>query len=190
MSKESSGKAVFGERVAEVNSRRYVQNDWEQELSMSLAPEVLLSAVTALLVCAFDLALNSPRSQHAVLYLWPVWIAARTGSLRWTFCMSAAVSVLVLAVQWRLQSDWEPRAWMLVSCWGIVLTVLPLIRAQRQSRESEARLQQMAEQRGEQLALVQQQKSTLEMEAEQALRDSEALYHSLVDRAIVRKSTG
>lgn len=159
---------------------------------MSFAPEFLLSALTALLVCAVDVTFRNQGSQHAVLYLWPVWIAARTGSLRWTVCMSAVVSVLAMGVLlFQVQrSDWEPRAWMLVSCWGIVLTVLPLIRAQRLTRESEARLQQMAEQRGEELALVQQQKSTLEMEAEQALRDSEALYHSLVDhlpQAVMRK---
>ena len=157
---------------------------------MSLAPEFLLSAVTALLVCGVDLFWRSPGSQQAVLYLWPVWIAARTGSLRWTVCMSATVTFLAMGVWLVRTCAWEPRAWMLVSCWGIVLTVLPLIRAQRQSKESEARLKQMAEQRGEQLALVQQQKSTLEMEAEQALRDSEALYHSLVDHlplAVLRK---
>ena len=158
---------------------------------MALAPEFVMSAVTALLVCAVDLAWRTQGSHHAILYLWPVWIAARTGSLRWTLCLCVLVSALSMAVQHRRGSDWEPRAWMLVSCWGIVLTVLPLIRAQRQLKESEVRLKQMADQRGEQLALVQQQKSTLEIEADQALRDSEALYHSLVDhlpQAVLRKN--
>ena len=157
---------------------------------MSFAPEFVLSAVMALLACALDLAWSPQESQHTVLYLWPVWIAARTGSLRWTLVLSVAVSLMSFGVQRYCGSDWQPRAWMLVSCWGIVLTVLPLIQAQRQLRESEARLKEMADQRGEQLALVQQQKSTLEIEADQALRDSEALYHSLVDhlpQAVLRK---
>ena len=53
-----------------------------------------LSVVLALLVFAIDVLVPIPGSAEPVLYLWSIWIAARTGDLRWTLCMAVVVTLL------------------------------------------------------------------------------------------------
>lgn len=164
---------------------------------MRASPSFLISAILAFTVFVLDTRLPLLGSMEAVLYLWPLWVAARTGDLRWALLIAVAVSVLnVMGAVSEAVPDgsWFEhivvRGFVLLSIWGTVLTVLPLIEARRQLLASEARLREEANVQRQELVQVRQEKSALEIEAEQALRDSEALYHSLVDHlpvSVLRK---
>ena len=164
-----------------------------------------LSVVLALLVFAIDVLVPIPGSAEPVLYLWSIWIAARTGDLRWTLCMAVVVTLLATVAPllsptseaWLLSLETDGRlaipgvrAVVVMSIWGTVLAVLPLIKARRSLQQSQALLQAETVSQAEQLVQIRREKSAIELEAEQALRDSEALYHSLVEHlplSVLRK---
>ncbi len=164
-----------------------------------------LSVVLALLVFAIDVLVPIPGSAEPVLYLWSIWIAARTGDLRWTLCMAVVVTLLATVAPllsptseaWLLSLETDGRlaipgvrAVVVMSIWGTVLVVLPLIKARRSLQQSQALLQAETVSQAEQLVQIRREKSAIELEAEQALRDSEALYHSLVEHlplSVLRK---
>lgn len=162
------------------------------------SPSFFVSPLLAIAIFCMDLILRQRGAPEAVLYLWPVWVAARTGELRWTLCICLFTTVLVIAggllVSEVSQLDqiqfYGVRGFVLLSVWGTVLTVLPLIRAQKKLLESEAILRAEADVRQKELVQVVEAKTAIEIEAEQAIRDSEALYHSLVDHlplSVLRK---
>ncbi|RPI87964.1 MAG: PAS domain S-box protein, partial [Planctomycetaceae bacterium] len=165
---------------------------------MRLPRSLLISAIVALAVFLLDYRIRGMGSAESVLYLWPLWVAARTGDLRWALRIAAVVSVLTVAGAFFERPangvGFEPfqsvRGFVLLSIWGTVLAVLPLIEARRQLLDSEAKLREETDVQRQELVQVRQEKSALEIEAEQALRDSEALYHSLVDHlplSVLRK---
>ncbi|MFM8582391.1 MAG: PAS domain-containing protein, partial [Planctomycetaceae bacterium] len=164
-----------------------------------------LSVVLALLVFAIDVLVPIPGSAEPVLYLWSIWIAARTGDLRWTLFIASVVTLLATVAPllsqtseaWLLSIETDGmlavpgvRAVVVMSIWGTVLAVLPLIKARRSLQQSQALLQAETVSQAEQLVQIRREKSAIELEAEQALRDSEALYHSLVEHlplSVLRK---
>lgn len=164
-----------------------------------------LSVLIALAVLVVDVLLPMPGSAEPVLYLWSIWIAARTGDLRWTLCVAGGVTLLAVIApllsqtpdEWLLATGPDGRlaipgvrAVVIMSIWGTVLAVLPLIKARRSLQQSQALLQAETVSQAEQLVQIRQEKTAIELEAEQALRDSEALYHSLVEHlplSVLRK---
>ncbi|MCY2963429.1 MAG: PAS domain-containing protein, partial [Planctomycetota bacterium] len=165
---------------------------------MKTAPSFPVSVLLALGVFALDLGMRELPSAETVLYLWPVWVAARTGDLRWTLVIALSVSSMAVIGELSerdpmvggLDQIFSVRGFVLFSIWGTVLTVLPLIQAKRQLLQSQANLLAEADVQRMELVQVRQEKTELETEAERALRDSEALYHSLVDHlplSVLRK---
>ncbi|MFN0052136.1 MAG: PAS domain S-box protein [Planctomycetales bacterium] len=160
-----------------------------------------------------DLALEVGGGE-GVLYLPAIWLALRSERAHWVGpLMAMAVTVLALtgAAPWKEEPvkalEWGLRGLAVATGWGTLALSLShqrvathLAEARRELErlgkqvaelDQEARrLRQAAQASSDELRASQEQNQAREQSAEQALRDSEALYHSLVDHlplSVLRK---